>query len=99
MELTQVEGINIVAFVGLVEDNESVLSFTHFDLEDFLQNANERVKLTRSFYDRWKSPLRATSLANPFIRARVTARRRRRRRDSGDSGDSAVSKNTVAPAG
>ena len=35
MELTQVEGINIVAFVGLVEDNESVLSFTHFVLEDF----------------------------------------------------------------
>merc|ERR1712142_155031 len=30
-DVAQVEGINIVAFVGLVEDNESVLSFTHFD--------------------------------------------------------------------
>merc|ERR1719193_2734602 len=34
-DVAQVEGIDIVAFVGLVEDNESVLSFTHFDLEDF----------------------------------------------------------------
>jgi len=34
-DVAQVEGINIVAFVGLVEDNESVLSFTHFDLKDF----------------------------------------------------------------
>ena len=41
MKLTQVEGVDISALVGLVEDNESVLSFTHFEVKKvFCKYAN-----------------------------------------------------------
>ena len=43
-KLTQVEGIDIRALVGLVEDNESVLSLRHFEFEMLAKGANEMKK-------------------------------------------------------
>ena len=54
-ELTQVEGINIGAFVGLVEDNESVLSFTHFDLRGFFCKMLMRSRSLQDRFDRDQS--------------------------------------------
>merc|ERR1719283_366802 len=48
-DVAQVEGINIIAFVGLVENNKGVLRFTHFDvMRSTVQKENLSLKIILS---------------------------------------------------
>merc|ERR550534_1428283 len=48
-DIAQVKGINIIAFVGLVENNKGVLRFTHFDvMRSTVQKENLSLKIILS---------------------------------------------------